>query len=75
MMEKHCLLAMFLDGGRIKKQWFQILETKCIFLHFSFWKANFVSAKRFSKGLIPRALFLGEMRIISPVSFELRLLE
>ena len=27
------------------------------------------------KGLIPRALFLGEMRIISPVSFELRLLE
>jgi hypothetical protein len=23
------------------------------------------------KGLIPRALFLGEMRIISPVSFEL----
>jgi hypothetical protein len=28
-----------------------------------------------SEGLIPRALFLGEMRIISPVSFELRLLE
>jgi hypothetical protein len=28
-----------------------------------------------TKGLIPRALFLGEMRIISPVSFELRLLE
>jgi hypothetical protein len=27
------------------------------------------------KGLIPRALLLGEMRIISPVSFELRLLE
>jgi hypothetical protein len=27
------------------------------------------------KGLIPRALFLGEMRNISPVSFELRLLE
>jgi hypothetical protein len=27
------------------------------------------------KGLIPRALFLGEMRIISPVSFELRPLE
>jgi hypothetical protein len=27
---------------------------------------NFVS-----KGLIPRALFLGEMRNISPVSFEL----
>jgi hypothetical protein len=27
------------------------------------------------KGLILRALFLGEMRIISPVSFELRLLE
>ena len=27
------------------------------------------------KGLIPRALFLGEMRIISPVSSELRLLE
>jgi hypothetical protein len=25
------------------------------------------------QGLIPRALFLGEMRIISPVSFELRL--
>jgi hypothetical protein len=24
-----------------------------------------------SKGLIPRALFLGEMRNISPVSFEL----
>jgi hypothetical protein len=24
------------------------------------------------KSLIPRALFLGEMRIISPVSFELR---
>jgi hypothetical protein len=28
-----------------------------------------------AKGLIPRALFLGEMRIISPVSFELRPLE
>jgi hypothetical protein len=28
------------------------------------WKTGF-------KGLIPRALFLGEMRIISPVSFEL----
>jgi hypothetical protein len=28
-----------------------------------------------SKGLIPRALFHGEMRIISPVSFELRPLE
>ena len=28
-----------------------------------------------SIGLIPRALFLGEMRIISPVSFELRPLE
>jgi hypothetical protein len=27
------------------------------------------------KGLIPRALFPGEMRIISPVSFELRPLE
>jgi hypothetical protein len=27
------------------------------------------------KGLIPRALFLGKMRIISPVSFELRPLE
>jgi hypothetical protein len=27
------------------------------------------------EGLIPRALFLSEMRIISPVSFELRLLE
>jgi hypothetical protein len=27
------------------------------------------------KGLIPRVLFLGEMRNISPVSFELRLLE
>jgi hypothetical protein len=26
-------------------------------------------------GLIPRPLFLGEMRIISPVSFELRPLE
>ena len=30
---------------------------------------------RVRKGLIPRALFLGEMRNISPVSFELRLLE
>jgi hypothetical protein len=28
------------------------------------WKTGF-------KGLIPRALFLGEMRNISPVSFEL----
>jgi hypothetical protein len=28
-----------------------------------------------SKGLIPRALFVGERRIISPVSFELRPLE
>jgi hypothetical protein len=27
------------------------------------------------EGLIPRALFLGEMRNISPVSFELRLHE
>jgi hypothetical protein len=27
------------------------------------------------KGMIPRALFLGEMRIILPVSFELRPLE
>ena len=30
---------------------------------------------RVRKGPIPRALFLGEMRNISPVSFELRLLE
>jgi hypothetical protein len=34
-----------------------------------------ISLIMLSKGLIPRALFLGEMRIISPVSFELRLLE
>ena len=33
------------------------------------------SVRLSSKGLIPRAVFLGEMRIISPVSFELRLLE
>jgi hypothetical protein len=35
---------------------------------FSKYKSS--AAKR--KGLIPRALFLGEMRNISPVSFELR---
>jgi hypothetical protein len=34
-----------------------------------------VMADNIRKGLIPRALFLGEMRIISPVSFELRPLE
>jgi hypothetical protein len=34
-----------------------------------------IRTSKVSKGLIPRALFLGEMRIISPVSFEWRLLE
>jgi hypothetical protein len=36
---------------------------------------NRVDSVKSFKGLIPRALFLGEMRIISPVSFELRPLE
>ena len=37
--------------------------------------AKFGNVVDISKGLIPQALFLGEMRNISPVSFELRPLE
>lgn len=59
MMEKHCLLAMFLDGGRIKKQWFPQQKSNlgnkvrfCIFLsgkQISFPQKDFPKPKTFPK--------------------------
>jgi hypothetical protein len=63
------ILAVFTGVGRSKKFKYDFKKSELRI-------TKFVIAPTFVReGLIPRALFLGEMRIISPVSFELRLLE
>jgi hypothetical protein len=62
----HSLAARFSVLGRISSPRTKLLAARCECMHEHFHPITMLS-----KGLIPRALFLGEMRNISPVSFEL----